>query len=65
MDEKNGDQVSAVEKAKDIYMQADMIDQVNKNQQSNMTLSAYSVITQSDSAVKINGGSQMEVEQDE
>lgn len=41
-------------KSNDIYMQADIIDQVNTNQQSNMTLSAYSVITQSDSAVKIN-----------
>lgn len=37
-----------------VYMQADIIDQLNTNQQSNMTLSSCSVITQSGSAVKIN-----------
>ncbi|WP_192930235.1 hypothetical protein [Alkaliphilus pronyensis] len=38
----------------DVYMQADIIDQINANQQSNMTLSAYSTITQSYSSIKIN-----------
>ncbi len=38
----------------DTYMQADIIDQLNTNQQSNMTLSAYSIITQSYSTVKFN-----------
>ncbi len=37
-----------------MHMQAEIVDQVNANQQSNMTLSAYSVITQSYSTVKIN-----------
>lgn len=39
---------------KDIYMKAGIVDQFNTNQQSNMTLSAHSVITQSGSTVKIN-----------
>ncbi len=38
----------------DVFMEAGIIDQFNTNQQSNMTLSAYSVITQSFSAIKIN-----------
>ncbi|KNF08063.1 hypothetical protein CLPU_10c01180 [Gottschalkia purinilytica] len=37
-----------------ITMKANIIDQINTNQQSNMTLSAYSVITQVCSTVKIN-----------
>ncbi len=41
-------------KSNDILMQSDIVDQLNYNQQSNMTLSAYSVITQSFSTVKIN-----------
>ncbi|NLZ38843.1 MAG: hypothetical protein GX893_04465 [Firmicutes bacterium] len=38
----------------DVYMQAEIIDQLNTNQQSNMTLSTGSVITQTGSLVKIN-----------
>lgn len=45
----------------DIYMQSDIVDQLNYNQQSNMTLSAYSVITQSFSTVKINISNNQEV----
>jgi len=41
-------------KANDILMASDIVDQINYNQQSNMSLSAYSVITQSYSTVKIN-----------
>lgn len=52
-------------KGKDMYMQADIIDQVNTNQQSNMTLSAYSVITQSDSCIKINSGGDEEFENEQ
>lgn len=48
-------------KATDVYMEAGIIDQVNTNQQSNMTLSAYSVITQSYSAVKINSEGTKEI----
>lgn len=35
-------------------MASDIVDQINYNQQSNMSLSAYSVITQSYSTIKIN-----------
>ncbi|MFP4662404.1 MAG: hypothetical protein ACLFPF_09445 [Halanaerobiales bacterium] len=38
----------------DIYMQSGIVDQVNYSHQSNMTLCAYSVITQSFSTIKIN-----------
>lgn len=37
-----------------MHMQAGIIDQLNTNQQSNMTLSAYSVITQNCSTIKFN-----------
>ncbi|MCW3490607.1 hypothetical protein [Dethiobacter alkaliphilus] len=37
-----------------VHMQADIIDQLNTNQQSNMTLSTGSVITQTESLVKLN-----------
>lgn len=37
-----------------VHMQADIIDQLNTNQQSNMTLSSGSVITQTESLVKLN-----------
>lgn len=38
----------------DVYMEAEIIDQLNTNQQSNMTLSTESVITQSESMIKLN-----------
>lgn len=44
----------ARERQNDVYMQADIIDQLNTNQQSNMTLSTTSVITQTESLVKLN-----------
>lgn len=37
-----------------IIMEAEIVDQINTNQQSNMTLSSHSVITQTGSTVKIN-----------
>jgi hypothetical protein len=48
------DRLPGKDKCADVLMQADIIDQANTNQQSNMTLSAYSVITQSDSTVRLN-----------
>lgn len=42
-----------------IHMQADVIDQLNTNNQSNMTLSAYSLINQSCSTIKISGNSEI------
>ncbi|SCY50373.1 hypothetical protein [Alkaliphilus peptidifermentans] len=53
MSEKT-DGKSVKDNNRSVYMQADIIDQINTNQQSNMTLSAYSTITQSYSNVKIN-----------
>lgn len=47
---KEKDQISS----DDIFMQSDIVDQLNYNQQSNMALSAYSIITQSFSTVNIN-----------
>ncbi|HHU30835.1 MAG: hypothetical protein QM368_05475 [Bacillota bacterium] len=38
----------------DVLMQAEIIDQLNTNQQSNMTLSVEAVITQAESLVKLN-----------
>lgn len=38
----------------DVAMQADIIDQVNTNQQSNMALSNCTVITQTESMIKLN-----------
>lgn len=46
-----------------VHMQADIVDQINTNQQSNMVLSAYSVITQSCTTVKLNGAGSLEVDQ--
>lgn len=46
----------------DINMQSGIVDQVNYSHQSNMTLCAYSVITQSFSTVKINISGEMEEE---
>jgi hypothetical protein len=50
-------------KSNGVHMQADIVDQINTNQQSNMALCLYSVITQSCSTVKLNGGGSLEVEQ--
>ena len=36
------------------YMEAEIIDQLNTNQQSNMTLCTESVITQTESMIKLN-----------
>ncbi|NLZ93152.1 MAG: hypothetical protein GX922_03920 [Firmicutes bacterium] len=47
-------EVPARQRQNDVYMQADIIDQLNTNQQSNMTLSTTSVITQTGSLVKLN-----------
>ena len=41
------------EKSSEMHMQANAIDQSNVNHQSNMTLSAHSVITQTHYIVKI------------
>ncbi|NLM97139.1 MAG: hypothetical protein GX175_05970 [Halanaerobiaceae bacterium] len=41
-------------KTDEIMMASDIVDQINYNQQSNMSLSVYSVITQSYSTIKIN-----------
>ncbi|HZK25869.1 MAG TPA: hypothetical protein VFC74_10875 [Oscillospiraceae bacterium] len=38
----------------DVFMEAEIIDQLNTNQQSNMTLSTESVITQTESMLKLN-----------
>lgn len=47
-------------KSDDILMKSDIVDQVNYSHQSNMTLCAFSVITQSFSNVKINVAGEME-----
>lgn len=47
------DSFNKTEKLSEINMQANAIDQINVNHQSNMTLSAHSVITQSHYSVKI------------
>ncbi|AZO95320.1 hypothetical protein GM661_09505 [Iocasia frigidifontis] len=52
-DEQNSIQKKQTDTS-DLFMQSDIVDQINYNQQSNMTISAYSVITQSFSTVKIN-----------
>ncbi|WP_028309660.1 hypothetical protein [Desulfitibacter alkalitolerans] len=55
MSEKdNLDKLSKLKGPAHVYMQAEIIDQLNTNNQSNMTLSAYSIITQSSSMVKIS-----------
>ena len=57
-------QFSDKENTNDIFMQSDIVNQINYNQQSNMTISAYSVITQSFSTVKINiSNNQKELEE--
>ncbi|MEW6622866.1 MAG: hypothetical protein AB1420_07040 [Bacillota bacterium] len=48
------DKLPNIKNPGDVYMQAEIIDQLNTNHQSNMTLSAYSVITQSASTIKIS-----------
>ena len=54
MPDQTVEKLNELDKKNDVYMRADIIDQLNTNQQSNMTLSAYSVVTQSYSTVKIN-----------
>ena len=46
----------------DLYMDAEIVDQVNTNQQSNMTLCSYSSVTQSYSTICINSISNSEEE---
>ena len=53
MTEKLEKNSSQIDKQSEFYMRSDIIDQSNINSQSNMALSAYSVITQSYSSVKI------------
>ncbi len=50
---KDEDVRAADRKPNNIKMQSDVIEQFNTNQQSNMTLSAYSSITQTYNSVKI------------
>ncbi|WP_432401192.1 hypothetical protein [Wukongibacter sp. M2B1] len=58
---------SEIEQSCEFYMRSDIVDQSNIISQSNMALSAYSVITQSYSSVKINitGDEESEEEQGE
>lgn len=44
----------ARQRQNDVFMEAEIIDQLNTNQQSNMTLSTESVITQTESMLKLN-----------
>ncbi|MGF7185435.1 hypothetical protein GGQ84_001524 [Desulfitispora alkaliphila] len=43
-----------------VHMEAQIIDQLNTNSQSNMTLSAYSVATQGATTVKISSTADLE-----
>jgi hypothetical protein len=54
MSEKNSKCLPEAAESSEVYMQAGIVDQLNTNQQSNMTLSSQSFITQSYSTVKIN-----------
>ncbi|MBZ2174248.1 hypothetical protein K8M07_03200 [Schnuerera sp. xch1] len=51
----NAEKLSS-KKKENVYMGAKIVNQINTNQQSNMCLSAYSVVTQNSSTVNINLG---------
>lgn len=63
MSDKKSSALPISDKAKEVYMQADIVDQINTNQQSNMSLCTCSVITQSHSTVKLNSGGALEVDE--